>query len=51
VQSIAAGDVASLEEGRHLLGRSLPSRRFEPREARAWAAVAPRYRELEEAAC
>lgn len=51
VQSIAAGEVASLDEGRHLLGRSLPTRRFEPREARAWAAVAPRYRELEAAAC
>lgn len=51
VQSIAAGDVASLEEGRHLMARSLPPRRFEPRGARAWAAVAPRYRELEAAAC
>ena len=47
VQAIACGEIDSLAEGRQLLRRSVEPRRFEPRQASAWAEAAGRYREIE----
>jgi rhamnulokinase len=47
VQAIACGELRSLAEGRQLLRRSVEPRRFEPRQAGAWAEAAGRYREIE----
>lgn len=50
VQAIACGEVRSLEEGRRLVSRAVPPRRFEPRHAAAWAEARERYRKIEAAA-
>jgi rhamnulokinase len=47
LQSVASGAVASLEEGRQAIGRSVLPRRFEPRERPGQADAAQRYREIE----
>jgi len=48
VQALAAGRVGSLAEARAALSTSVRLRRFEPRNARAWAEAAARFREVEE---
>ena len=50
VQSLAAGEIVSLAEGRALVARSGETALFEPRESGAWAAARRRYREIEAAA-
>lgn len=50
VQAIARGELASLAEGRRLLARGVPPRRFEPRRRPDWAEAVQRYREIERAA-
>jgi rhamnulokinase len=40
VQAIASGGLASLADGRRLLSRAQPPRRFLPRDAAAWAEAA-----------
>jgi rhamnulokinase len=49
VQAIAAGEVASLAEGRRLVSLSNPLVRYDPRRSRAWDEARERYRELESA--
>lgn len=46
-QAVACGEIASLREGRALLGQGVSPRRFEPRGTNAWAEAASRYREIE----
>jgi rhamnulokinase len=50
VQALAAGEIASLAEGRGLVERGAESRLFEPRDAAAWDEARRRYREIAEAA-
>ena len=47
VQAIATGGLASLEEARCLLSRSLTLRRFEPQDREHWGELSRRYRDLE----
>ena len=47
LQAVASGDLPSLAEGRRRVARSVPPRRFEPRERPGWAEAAERYREIE----
>ncbi|MCX6538108.1 MAG: rhamnulokinase [Acidobacteria bacterium] len=47
VQAITTGELASLEEGRRLLGGSRTLRRFEPRDRARWVEASKRYRDLE----
>ena len=47
VQAITTGELASLEEGRRLLGGPLTLRRFEPRDRGRWVEASNRYRDLE----
>jgi rhamnulokinase len=49
VQSIAAGELSSLADGRRLLARAFPPRRFEPGDGPTWAEARRRYREVEAA--
>jgi len=46
VQSIAAGQVASLTEGRSLVGRSVETRVFEPADPDPWGQAYERYVKL-----
>jgi sugar (pentulose or hexulose) kinase len=43
VQLIAAGEIASVEEGRNLIAASFPPVRYEPRELSRWEAEYRRY--------
>ena len=47
LQAVAAGGLGSLAEGRRLVAGAVRPRRFEPRDAPAWAEAGERYRELE----
>ena len=47
VQSVAAGDLPSVDAGRRLLAEAIPLRRFEPCDADRWRAARDRYREME----
>jgi rhamnulokinase len=47
IQAIAAGTLASLEEGRALVRRTVRTEVFQPRAARAWDAARDRYRQME----
>jgi rhamnulokinase len=47
LQAVAVGSLASLAEGRQLVARAMRGRRFEPRDAAAWAEASERYREVE----
>lgn len=47
LQAVAAGRLASLEEGRRLVARAVPVRRFEPRARPGWEEAAERYLEIE----
>jgi len=48
-QAIACGEVASVSDGRRLLGAGVRPQRFTPRRPEAWTEAARRYREIEEA--
>jgi rhamnulokinase len=48
-QAIACGEVASVSEGRRIVGAGVRPRRFAPLRPEAWAEAARRYREIEEA--
>jgi len=45
MQMLAAGDIATLAEGRDIVRRSFPVRTFEPRQADAWANAYARYQQ------
>jgi rhamnulokinase len=47
LQGVASGRLGSLAEGRRLVARAAPPRRFEPRERPGWREAAERYREIE----
>src|SRR5262245_18057332 len=47
VQSVAAGDLPSIDAGRRLLAEAIPLRRFEPCDTERWRAARDRYREIE----
>lgn len=47
VQAIAAGTLESLQDARALVGRTIRTDVFEPRNARAWEQARDRYREIE----
>jgi len=44
MQMLAAGDIASLAEGRRIVSRSFPVRTFEPQEGGAWTDAYARFR-------
>ena len=47
VQAVAAGEIASVAEGRRLVGEALAPRRFEPRDEAPWREAGARYAEVE----
>jgi rhamnulokinase len=47
VQIMAGGEIATLAQGRELLAKSFPARRFEPRDEAAWERAGARYAEIE----
>jgi rhamnulokinase len=49
VQALAAGRLASLEDGRWRVSTWAQPRRYEPRPSTTWAEAAERYREIEDA--
>jgi len=46
-QALACGELASLEDGRRRVARTVPPRSFTPRRARAWEQARRRYRGIE----
>lgn len=46
VQAVACG-ITTFDEGRHRIAEAFPARRYEPRDAAAWAAAVRHYRHLE----
>ena len=51
VQMLATGAVSSLDEARHIIERSFPVERFEPKSAAAWDAHYARFQDYVEMTC